>query len=129
MTKYQQQLLEQNGWEIECESPLEIRTKDGSFASGEAALRVVHSLSIEQESEDSVLTNVATIIVNARKKVVTNRLLTYDDVLMLADIPRNQSPSVTYHNAVSDRDGCLYRGKSVIVKDGTIISACDTSNA
>lgn len=37
-------LLEDNGWEVECESPFEIRTKDGSFASGEAAMIVLNNL-------------------------------------------------------------------------------------
>ena len=40
-------LLRTNGWEIECSSPLEIRTKDGSFASGEAAHMVLDALRSE----------------------------------------------------------------------------------
>lgn len=32
-----EKILERFGWEIECNSPLEIRHKDGSFASGQAA--------------------------------------------------------------------------------------------
>jgi len=40
-------LLEANGWEVECESPFEIRTKDGSFASGEAAYIVLNDLKSE----------------------------------------------------------------------------------
>ena len=34
-------LLEENGWTVECESPFEIRYKDGSFATGEAATLVL----------------------------------------------------------------------------------------
>ncbi len=37
-------LLKENGWEIECESPFEIRHKDGSFASMNAAYSVVEEL-------------------------------------------------------------------------------------
>ena len=37
-------LLNANGWEVECWSPFEIRTKDGSFASQEAAHTVLASL-------------------------------------------------------------------------------------
>lgn len=37
-------LLKENGWEIECESPFEIRHEDGSFASMNAAYRVVEEL-------------------------------------------------------------------------------------
>lgn len=45
------QILEENGWEVECESPLEIRHSDGSFASGQAALIVRESLTLESRSE------------------------------------------------------------------------------
>ena len=44
-------VLEDNGWELECESPFEISTKDGSFASGEAAYIVLSSLKYERDSE------------------------------------------------------------------------------
>lgn len=33
--------LEANGWVMECESPLEFRHEDGSFASGQAAQLVM----------------------------------------------------------------------------------------
>jgi hypothetical protein len=39
-----EKLLNDNGWEVECYTPFEIRTKDGSFASGEAAWMVLHWL-------------------------------------------------------------------------------------
>ena len=41
------ELLESNGWDVVCESPFEIRTKDGSFASGEAAHIVLNDLKYE----------------------------------------------------------------------------------
>lgn len=44
MKKTDIELLESNGWEVECESPFEIRTKDGSFASGQAAIIVLSQL-------------------------------------------------------------------------------------
>lgn len=47
MDKNDETLLENNGWEVECESPFEIRTKDGSFASGEAAQIVLDSIKYE----------------------------------------------------------------------------------
>lgn len=43
-------LLEDNGWEVECQSPFEIRTKDGSFASGEAAHIVLCDLKSERDN-------------------------------------------------------------------------------
>ena len=41
------ELLEENGWEVECQSPFEIRTKDNSFASSEAAYIVLNNLKSE----------------------------------------------------------------------------------
>lgn len=37
-------LLKENGWEVECESPFEIRHEDGSFASMNVAYSVVEEL-------------------------------------------------------------------------------------
>jgi hypothetical protein len=37
-------LLEADGWTVECKSPFEIRHKDGSFATGQAADAVVFTL-------------------------------------------------------------------------------------
>jgi hypothetical protein len=37
-------ILSRNGWTIECESPLEIRSEDGSFASGFAANIVIDQI-------------------------------------------------------------------------------------
>jgi len=39
-----EQLLAENGWTLECESPLEIRDDEGSFASGFAARIVLKQL-------------------------------------------------------------------------------------
>jgi len=39
-----EELLEKWGWSLECESPLEIRYEDGSFASGYAARIVINHL-------------------------------------------------------------------------------------
>ena len=32
-----QQMLDDDGWEVECESPLELRNINGSFVSGQSA--------------------------------------------------------------------------------------------
>lgn len=45
-------LLEANGWEVECCSPFEIRTKDGSFATGEAADYVL--MGLREEADPTV---------------------------------------------------------------------------
>jgi len=41
------ELLKQNGWTIECESPLEIRHENGSFATLNAAETIIFSLKLE----------------------------------------------------------------------------------
>lgn len=48
------EILAQNGWEVECESPLEISTHDGSFATNEAA-RIVLEMLKGQAAEEEVL--------------------------------------------------------------------------
>ena len=39
-----EEILRQNGWIIECESPYEIRHSDGSFAAGNAIKIIINSL-------------------------------------------------------------------------------------
>lgn len=51
MKKEDEELLAKSGWVVECESPLEIRREDGSFATMQAAEMV---LSVLQE-EDSIV--------------------------------------------------------------------------
>ena len=41
-------LLKKNNWFVECESPLEIRHKDGAFADGYAAEIILDSLQNEE---------------------------------------------------------------------------------
>jgi len=43
------EILEDNGWIIECESPFEIRHEDGSFATGQAANIVLYFLKPEED--------------------------------------------------------------------------------
>ena len=45
-------LLERHGWEVECESPFEIRHEDGSFATKQAATIVLSALLIDQLNDD-----------------------------------------------------------------------------
>lgn len=44
-----EKFLNENGWTVDCWSPFEIRTKDGSFAAGEAAYAVLSELKREHE--------------------------------------------------------------------------------
>jgi hypothetical protein len=45
------ELLKDNGWELECESPFEIRHEDGSFADRSAARCVLQTLREEYEKD------------------------------------------------------------------------------
>lgn len=65
MNEADEQLLEKYGWIVECYSPFEIRTKDGSFASGEAAQYVLDG--IRQEDADS---NKKSITLNDRDELL-----------------------------------------------------------
>jgi len=45
------ELLEKNGWVVECESPFEVRHEDGSFATGQAAEMVLWFLKEDEAAE------------------------------------------------------------------------------
>lgn len=47
-----EKLLALYGWEVECWSPFEIRTRDGSFATGEAASCVLHYIKNEHDKSE-----------------------------------------------------------------------------
>lgn len=53
MWKDEVDLLEANGWTVECESPFEIRHQDGSFATGQAAKAVLAQLKEEKGWKES----------------------------------------------------------------------------
>lgn len=48
MRNSEREILEKDGWQIDCESPLEI-SKKGSIATGFAARIVIHQLIIEHD--------------------------------------------------------------------------------
>lgn len=55
LRKYQEKRLSEAGWIVECWSPFEIRTNDGSFATGEAAIIVLQSIMSEHETEEDLI--------------------------------------------------------------------------
>lgn len=61
MRESDKDVLEEAGWSIECEYPLEIRSKDGSFATQEAAFIVLNDLRQEFSKKDKY------IIINLEK--------------------------------------------------------------
>lgn len=46
-------LLDENGWQVECESPLEIRHEDGSTATGTGAEIVLAYYQRQSDAEDN----------------------------------------------------------------------------
>lgn len=50
-----EEILNKNGWTVECSSPFEIRHDDGSFATGQAANLIFRSIVEENSSESNVV--------------------------------------------------------------------------
>lgn len=75
------------------------------------------------------------IIVNAQKKTVTQRVLTFNEVVALAfgPIPPNNDTvayTVTYRNGPhSNPEGSLVEGQSVKIKDGMIFNVTKTNKS
>lgn len=68
------------------------------------------------------------IIVNGTTHEVESSVLTFEDVIQLAD--ESLFASVTYCRAAGPKsEGCLSQGQSVAVQEGMIINAIVTGNA
>jgi hypothetical protein len=71
-----------------------------------------------------------TIIVNAHKRVVTEPILSYHDIVGQARLPPRADYSVVYRRGPDEsREGILLAGQSVRVKEGMIFSVVLTNNA
>jgi hypothetical protein len=75
-----------------------------------------------------------TIFVNGRKKEVTQRVLSFMEVVALAFNPVPSGPdwvfTVTYRKAVSKpHDGTLIQGEHVKVKNGTVFNVTATNKS
>lgn len=75
-----------------------------------------------------------TIIVNGRKKVVSVRRLSFDEILALAFNPiptgENMKFTVTYgHGPKANHEGTLMEGQSVKIKDGMVFSVTATDKS
>jgi hypothetical protein len=75
-----------------------------------------------------------TIIVNGRKKEVTQRVLSFTEVVALAFDPVPSGPdwvfTVTYRKAASKpHDGTLTQGEHIKVKNGTIFNVTATNKS
>jgi len=86
------------------------------------------------QTEDQVHTKEATIIVNGRQKVVTQKELTYDEVVRLAFPDPNPSPDFEYTVTYSKGDdakkeGSLVKGDTVKVKEGMVFNVVETNKS
>jgi len=75
-----------------------------------------------------------TIVVNARQKVVTKKVLSFDEIVLLAFDPPPSGPNiiitVTYWNGPrKNPDGSLYKGKSITIKEGMVFNVTATDNS
>ena len=74
-----------------------------------------------------------TIIVNAREKTVTQRELTFDEIVILAFGPPNSDASaytITYQKGPDKKEkGTLVQGESVKLKDGMIFNVTRTDKS
>ena len=82
-------LLENNGWTVECESPFEIRTEEGSFARGEAASIVLSNLKNKNHFNEEDMINCfnaginrgITITCIVTRKNIKEEFPTYDEYM------------------------------------------------
>jgi hypothetical protein len=72
-----------------------------------------------------------TIIVNARRKVVTTNMVSFEQVVALAfaPVPANSIFTVTYSGAAHHEDGSLQPGQSVEIKNGTQFHVTETGQS
>jgi hypothetical protein len=74
-----------------------------------------------------------TIIVNARERTVTQKTLTFDEIVVLAFGPPNYDASVytiTYRNGPEKKEkGTLLSGESVNLKSGMIFNVVRTDKS
>ena len=68
------EILKENGWEIECESPFEIRHTDGSFATMSAAYSVLNELKYEASHTKFEYKEEYLSIANLRKDKISEYL-------------------------------------------------------
>ena len=75
-----------------------------------------------------------TIIVNGRKKVVTQKKLTFDEIVELALDPVPTGPNITFtityrHGPPANPEGSLMEGKTVEIKDRMIFDVTPTDKS
>lgn len=65
-----EEILKYYGWEVECQSPYELRNIDGSFASGQAASCVLNSV-----REEYIIEKYEELMENMRELGVKNKII------------------------------------------------------
>lgn len=70
------------------------------------------------------------IIVNGKPQLVRNNIVSYEQIVILAEGNPNYNYSISYYNSDGIKEnGILYRGGYCIVKNGTIINCYYTNNS
>jgi hypothetical protein len=88
------------------------------------------SMSTHTNEKDKAIT----IIVNGRKKSVTSKQLTFDEIVDLAFDDPHRGPNIvftiTYRRGPDDKkEGTLLEGETVKVKDGMIFNVTRTDKS
>ena len=91
-------LLEENGWEVECESPFEIRYEDGgAFASGMAADLVLWDLKHERDNAFSEQDMKDCFVAGTNRGVGIATLLINRDKEFLKEFPNYENYMKKYN--------------------------------
>ena len=85
-------------------------------------------LQIQPQAEK---TKTVTIYVNGRPKQVDKTELTFDQIVALAfsPVPQGAMFTVTYSKAEGNKEGSLFPGDSIKVKEGMIFNVTETSQS
>ena len=108
-------ILAEHGWEIECYSPFEIRTKDGSFASGEAAHIVLEYLRPRDCNPRKILQNLDVDDVEYMSKfhilsniINSHRIYESDNSIVIPAKMHVWCESVGFTTKVQTEDDCTW---------------------
>jgi hypothetical protein len=110
----------------------------GAMASGditvedakERADRLKENIESIEKARDRKYPPAKKIIVNGRPDVCIVDHISYEEIILAAEYKAGRILTVVYRHAdQTPPDGSLTPGQSVKIKDGTIFSVADTSNA
>lgn len=130
MNEQDEKLLEKYGWTVECYSPFEIRTKDGSFARDEASQYVLDGIRMENYYDelnqkdfinDKILDSIYYSIISEGgdgDAIWLSKHTSLNDIKILLD-KYNTSNNIDWN--IEEKDNCLLWG----IGEECAIITCD----